>query len=197
MLSELLQDRAALYVSGAMTAPEREGFELLLEYHGELRAHVTDLMRVGTAVVLAGLEPAAAPAGLKSRLLAALSRHPQSVEADAVVVTDPAGRLEWVNPSFTRLCGYELSELKGRKPGDVLQGPETETATVERIRSSVRNRRSCRETLTNYHKDGTRYRVDIAISPILDDAGEPLWFVAKERKLCPPSPVTTHPAAAS
>jgi hypothetical protein len=39
MLSELLQDRAALYVSGAMPAPERENFELVLDFHDELRAH--------------------------------------------------------------------------------------------------------------------------------------------------------------
>jgi hypothetical protein len=35
----------------------------------------------------------------------------------------------------------------------------------------------------NYHKDGTPYRADVRIMPILDNAGQTLWFVAKERKL--------------
>ena len=57
------------------------------------------------------------------------------------------------------------------------------TAPVQRIRDALRERRPCRETLVNYHKDGTLYRVSVAIAPILDDEQQPLWFVAKERKL--------------
>ena len=41
MLSEFLQDQAALYAAGTMTAAEREQFELVLEFHEELREFVT------------------------------------------------------------------------------------------------------------------------------------------------------------
>jgi PAS domain S-box-containing protein len=100
-----------------------------------------------------------------------------------LVVTDPAGQVEWVNPAFTGMCGYALDELKGRKPGHLLQGPDTDRAAVNRIREAIRDRRPCRETLVNYHKDGSRYRVDLRITPILDDKSQPHWFVAQERKL--------------
>ena len=40
MLPELLQDRAALYVSGAMGPEDRTQFELLLEFHQDLQAYV-------------------------------------------------------------------------------------------------------------------------------------------------------------
>ena len=43
MLAEVLQDRAALYVAGAMTAPERENFELILEFHQPLQSYVAGL----------------------------------------------------------------------------------------------------------------------------------------------------------
>ena len=43
--------------------------------------------------------------------------------------------------------------------------------------------RPCRETLVNYHKDGSRYVVDVSIAPVLDDAAWPCWFVARERRL--------------
>jgi anti-sigma-K factor RskA len=52
MLSDLLQDRAALYVAGAMTAAERENFELMLEFHEELRRNVAGLREAMTAVAL-------------------------------------------------------------------------------------------------------------------------------------------------
>lgn len=184
MLVEVLQDRAALYVSGAMSAPERDNFELILEFHAELRAHVAELQNATTAWTIAEVPPTvAAPAGLMSRILGTLDTQPVPPPPEAVVVTDPAGLIEWVNPAFTAMCGYTLGELRGRKPGALLQGTRTDPAAVDRIRQSVRERRACHETLINYHKDGSPYSVDIQIAPVLDDDQGPLWFVARERKL--------------
>lgn len=186
MLSELLQDRAALYVAGAMTTPERENFELILEFHNELRTHVAELESTAASVWTAHLDTAAMsapPPALKTGLLAALDARPQQTEPDAVVVASPAGLVEWINPAFTTLCGFSLDELKGRKPGHLLQGADTDPAAVQRIRESLQARRPCREILTNYHKDGSSYRVNVAIAPILDDERQPLWFIARERKV--------------
>jgi len=184
MLSELLQDRAVLYVSGDMTAAERENFELVLEFHHELRALVAGLQEVATAVVMTQGSPVLKPPlELKARLLGALDKLPQQREPDGLVVTGPGGLVEWVNPAFMAMCGYALEEIAGRKPGHLLQGPGTDPVPLGRIRESLRERRPCRETLVNYHKDGTVYRVDVRITPILDDKRQPLWFIAQERKL--------------
>lgn len=184
MLSDVLQDWAALYVSGALTAAERESFEVLLEFQDELRAHVNTLQETATAAAFAGLdELPVPPAALKNRLLAAAGTPRPASEPEALVVTDGAGCVQWVNGAFTDLCGYTLPELRGRKPGPLLQGAETDPAAVARIRTSLRERRPCREALVNYHKDGSPYRVDVLITPLLDDAREPLWFVARERRL--------------
>lgn len=184
MLADNLQDRAALYVSGEMTPPDREAFDVLLEFHGELRAHVAGLLEaMAGALMTRTFPPVGPPAALKTSILNALDGPPPRLEPEALVVTNAAGLLEWVNPAFTDLCGYTLDELRGRKPGHLLQGPGTDPAAVNRIRDSLRARRGCREALVNYHKDGTSYRADVRIMPVLDDDGQPLWFVAKERKL--------------
>lgn len=183
MLSDLLQDRSALYVSGAMPAAEREAFEVLLEFDPALAAHVAALQEAAAFSVL-GPRPvlAAPPVNLKERILAAAAATPQ-VGPDALVVTDPAGCIVWINAAFTGMCGYSLDELRGKKPGHILQGRDTDVATVARIRSAVAERRACREQVVNYHKDGSAYRADVRIAPILDDAAEPLYFVARERVL--------------
>jgi len=184
MSAEVLQDRATLYVSGAMTATERDSFEILLEFHQELRQLVAGLQDVVTAVTMAETEPKSKPSdALKSRLLQTVAAMPPQAEPDALVVANARGLVEWINPAFTALCGYSLEELKGRKPGALLQGPETDPATVARIRSALLAREACRETILNYHKDGTRYRAEVSITPILDDTRSPLWFVARERRL--------------
>jgi PAS domain S-box-containing protein len=184
VLPDFLLDRAVLYVSGEMPAADRDAFDVLLEYQDELRSHVVGMQEI-VAAGLAGRArlPVLPPAELKSRILAGLSAPPPRPEPEALVVTTADGRLEWVNAAFTALCGHTLPELKGRKPGEVLQGPGTDPAAVERIRQAVRAGRPCRETLLNYHKDGTSYRADIRIMPVRDDDGRPLWFVARERRV--------------
>lgn len=181
MHEEDLLERAAHYVSGEMPATERESLEVVLEFHKELRAHVAGLQE--TVAGLAAAAAVAPPAGLKVRLLAAVAALPAPAEPEALVVTDPGGLVLWVNPAFTAMCGYTLAELKGRKPGHLLQGPATDAAAVQRIRESLRARRTCRETLVNYHKDGSRYSAEVRIAPVLAEGGDPLWFVAKERKV--------------
>ena len=184
MFPEFLEDRAALYVAGALTAAERENFELVLEFHDEAKARVAELAQAWTTCALAKSASAPAPSDvLKKRILGALPREPNGRSGEAIVVTGADGLVQWVNPAFTDLCGYTLDELKGGKPGRLLQGEETDRKAIARIRQSVRMARACRETLVNYHKDGSRYVVDVRIAPILDDAAWPCWFVARERRL--------------
>jgi PAS domain S-box-containing protein len=183
MLSSFLHDRAALYVSGAMTAPERENFELILTFHEEIRTLVAGLQEaMAVAMVAESGSGAAPPAKLKARLLDSISAQPAAATLPvAVVVTDAAGITQWINPAFTTMCGYTLDELKGRKPGHFLQGPDTDRAALARIRVAMQAHQPCRETLVNYHKNGTRYTADIAIAPVLNDDAQPVWFVAQER----------------
>lgn len=184
MISDPLQDRATLYVSGEMPAPERDAFDVVLAYRDDLRRHVRTLQEaLAHAVAPSPSVAVAPPSDLKARLLANLGPAPAAPEPEALVVTDPVGRLEWVNAAFTDLCGYPLEELRGKKPGQLLQGADTDPAAVNRIREALRAKRACREALVNYHKDGHAYRADVHILPVLDDAGEPLYFVARERRL--------------
>ena len=55
MLSKLLQEQAALYVAGVMTAQQREQFELVIEFHDELREFAGGLAEIGTVITLATL----------------------------------------------------------------------------------------------------------------------------------------------
>ena len=98
-------------------------------------------------------------------------------------MSGPDGLVQWVNPAFTAMCGYTLDELRGKNLGPILQGEKTDRETAARMRRAVKEYQPCRETILNYHKNGEPYWVEIAITPILDDAGTPLWMVAREREL--------------
>lgn len=102
--------------------------------------------------------------------------------SDPVVVTDTLGRVQWINSAFTRMCGYTLEELKGRKPGELLQGAETDPAEVATLRAAVRQRRPAVVELVNYRKNGEAYPVWISLDPLVDDTGEFIGFMAVERE---------------
>lgn len=57
--------------------------------------------------------------------------------SSAVLITDGAGYVQWVNAQFTRMSGYQLVELINRKPGSVLQGPATDQSGHKYIWSFV------------------------------------------------------------
>jgi PAS domain S-box-containing protein len=185
MLNEYLQDQAALYAAGTMSALEREQFELVLEFHHELRELVSGLTEIGAAVVLSTQTPVGAvpSPGLKTRLSRLIADRPQHSTSEAMVISGPDGLVQWINPAFSAMCGYTLEELRGKKLGPILQGARTDRETAERMRRAVHEYRPCSETILNYHKNGTPYWVEIAITPILNDIGQPLWLVAREREL--------------
>ena len=101
-----------------------------------------------------------------------------------VVVTDPDGRVSWANEAFLTLSGYALSELQGRKPGDLLQGPGTDAVTVTRIRQALAERRTCTEGLLSYDKRGQPYWATLEINP-LNVGGTHLGFFAFVRSSMP------------
>jgi PAS domain S-box-containing protein len=102
---------------------------------------------------------------------------------DGIVITNADGLTTWVNPGFSRLCGYDPAELLGKKPGAVLQGAQTDAEAVQRLRTALQARQPCSVDLLNYHKDGHPYWVAIHITPLIDSAGQLARFVAIERDI--------------
>lgn len=96
------------------------------------------------------------------RRLALLAKHTDN----AVVFTDRAGRIEWVNPAFERLSGYALEEVLGRKPGDFLQCEDSDQRVVESLSQAVRDATACDVDIVNRSKSGRTYTVHIELMPI-------------------------------
>lgn len=62
-----------------------------------------------------------------------------------------------MNEGFTRLTEYTLEEVRGRTPGSMLRGPETDPETVARIRHMLRARKGFSARILNYAKSGRKY----------------------------------------
>jgi PAS domain S-box len=102
--------------------------------------------------------------------------------SDAILITDRHGCVTWINPAFTRLSGYTIEELRGKKPGPVLQGPDTDPESAALLRHAIRRRQSVAVELLNYRKNGEPYMVSLSINPLRDRAGRLTGFMSVERE---------------
>ncbi len=98
--------------------------------------------------------------------------------ANVVVLTDADWRIEWVNESFTRFFGYTLDEVKGRRPGEFLTGPETKRETLEAMQTTCTAGMAFRGEVLNYTKDGRAIWVEIDIQCIRAGDGTISGFMA-------------------
>lgn len=98
-----------------------------------------------------------------------------------VVVADGEGRIEWINPAFTRITGYTLEEVIGKTPGSFLGGPETDPKVSFYMGQKIRAGQGFKDVeVVNYSKEGRQYWVSIEVQPILDNTGKVIQFIAIE-----------------
>ena len=102
---------------------------------------------------------------------------------NGVVITDAAGRTEWVNDAFTKDTGYTLAELKGHAPDSVLQGPETDQDTVRYIRERLKRQKPFSATILYLKKSGKPVWLSEVITPIRNESGEVTHFVAIQQNI--------------
>lgn len=98
----------------------------------------------------------------------------------AVILTDAQKRILWVNNDFEAMTGYDLGEVIGLNPGQLLQGPKTEPDAIERIRQGLASEEPFKETITNYRKNGEAYLCKLVIHPIHDAGNKLVNFMAFE-----------------
>ncbi|WP_432562566.1 PP2C family protein-serine/threonine phosphatase [Kineococcus sp. SYSU DK003] len=109
------------------------------------------------------------------RAVAAAGRAHRSVLASglSIAISDPTAPddpLVWVSPGFEQLTGYTSAEIVGRNCR-FLQGPDTESTVVDRLREGLAADRTVSATLLNYRHDGSAFYNHLVVSPVFDAAG--------------------------
>ncbi len=97
---------------------------------------------------------------------------------NSVIITDANERIEYVNPGFTKMTGYSFEEVKGKRPGDVLQGKSTSQETKREVREAINQRKPLYCEILNYHKNGSSYWVSLAMNPVLGADGKLDRFIS-------------------
>nr|AML78954.1 putative LOV domain-containing protein [Disporopsis pernyi] len=95
------------------------------------------------------------------------------------VITDPRlpdNPIIFASDSFLELTEYSREEILGRNCR-FLQGPETDRATVRKIRDAIDNQRDVTVQLINYTKSGKKFWNLFHLQPMRDQKGEVQYFI--------------------
>jgi two-component system cell cycle sensor histidine kinase/response regulator CckA len=103
--------------------------------------------------------------------------------ANAIVITDEGGVIEWVNPAFSDLTGYTAAEAVGKNPRDVVKSDQHDRAFHKNLWDTILSGHVWRGETINRHKDGSLYTEEQTITPVRDSQGEIRHFIAVKQDI--------------
>lgn len=116
----------------------------------------------------------------KERL--ALQSTALQAAVDAIVITDPDGNIEWVNPAYETLTGYSFSEAHGNNPRILNSGKQDREFYTE-LWDTILAGKTWKGELYNKRKNGEIYLEEESITPVFDNKNKITNFVAIKRDI--------------
>ncbi|MBI5835105.1 MAG: PAS domain S-box protein [Armatimonadetes bacterium] len=99
---------------------------------------------------------------------------------ESIVITDPHGALEYVNPAFERLTGYQRDEVLGQLPS-VLRSDEHSADFYAHLWRTINSGAVWSGRVVDRHRDGHLLTSEMTIAPVVDEKGQTARFVAVQR----------------
>jgi len=93
-----------------------------------------------------------------------------------VIITDTQGAIEYVNPKFVQVTGYEKAEVFGKTPR-ILKSGETPLETYKEMWDTITSGEEWQGIFHNKKKNGAFYWASASISPLKDTKGAITHFV--------------------
>ncbi len=102
--------------------------------------------------------------------------------AEAVVITDLAGDILYVNPYFERVTGYTFEEVRGKNPRILKSGYQDERF-YRRMWQRLTSGKPWTGRLVNRRKDGSLFYENSTIFPVKDASGRIINYAAVKRNI--------------
>ena len=102
--------------------------------------------------------------------------------AEGVVITDPKGTIQYVNPAEENISGYTRDELIGHG-ADIFKSDKHTEDFYSNMWATINSGKVWSGRFVNKKKDGTEYHEDATISPIYDHSGNLTNFVVVQHNV--------------
>ncbi len=95
----------------------------------------------------------------------------------SIMITDLSGAIEYVNPKFTSLTGYQIEEVLGKNPR-LLKSGELSAEKNQQLWNVIRSGKEWHGQFHNRKKNGDLFWEAASISPVFAANGEITHFIA-------------------
>ncbi len=99
-----------------------------------------------------------------------------------IIITDNNGVIEYVNPRFTEISGYQLADVQGEQ-SSMFKWVDASAKTYRELIKTIRDGGEWRGRFHNRKKNGELYWEDALIAPIKNSAGEITHFIAMKEDI--------------
>ncbi len=99
---------------------------------------------------------------------------------EMMMITDNQGWIEYVNPAFEKITGFKFTEAVGKKP-NILKSGKQPNEVYKNLWDTILSGNSWSGILVNKKKSGDLYTEEIMISPIKNEKGNIISFVALKK----------------
>jgi PAS domain S-box-containing protein len=103
--------------------------------------------------------------------------------ANAIVITDRDGVIEWVNPAFLESTGYTLDHAKGKRPADLVSSGQQDQGFYEDLWATILRGEVWRGQVVNRRKDGELRTEEMTITPVRAEHGGISHFIAVKQDI--------------
>ena len=100
----------------------------------------------------------------------------------SIVLTNLAGIIEYVNPSFSKITGYSFQEVVGMNPR-ILKSDQTTRSTYKELWDALSAGKAWQGELVNRKKDNSFHHVWSMIAPITDAQGTVSHYLAVQEDI--------------
>lgn len=97
---------------------------------------------------------------------------------DAILICDAHRCITWVNPAFTRMTGFGMTECHGQLPEELLSGPHTDAAIITRVNQALAQGQNIeRLEICEHRKDGEPFWVARTVQPVHGPDGQVTRYI--------------------
>lgn len=107
---------------------------------------------------------------------------------DSILITEADSndgkipQIVYVNPSFSRMSGYQSEEIIGKSP-NIFKGPKSDSSELRKLIKAIKNKEECLIETISYTKSKDEYWVRYSMIPIFNSENEVSHWISIQRDI--------------